>query len=134
MLDSKYWGDGYLAFSNEEKRFEKTKDMDALCSVLYDQYCGFKGYDSPLMEVNLWGSFDEKTFSEISIERQGAGFFFQQWTLLTVNPETKTTHELDCYYRKTETQSFRGTHEGNLKSYEVVCPDHRLHVFITCGG
>ena len=133
-LDSQYWGDGYLAFSNKEKRFEKANDIGALRSVLSGQCSGFKDYEGPLMEVNLWGKPDENTFSELSIERQGAGFFFQQWTLLTVNSMSKNPCNLNCYYHKAETQSCRGTHKGKLKFYEVICPDHRLHVFITCGG
>jgi len=133
-LDSMNCEQGYLAFSNKETRYDKAKDMNSLCSVLSGQCNGFSEYEGPLMEVNLWGKPDENSFSEVSIERQGGGFFFQQWTLLTKDPETKTQCDLDCYYRKAATHSSRGILKGKLESYEVICPDHRLHVFITCGG
>lgn len=126
---------GYLAFSNKEKQYDPNYDSVLLKQTLASSTNSFTGYPGILMEINLWGESPEKgLYSELSIEREANGFFFQWWTLFTQEPDQVIDLDLNCYYQKVNTESQRGPWAGKLESYEVICPKHRLHVFITCGG
>ncbi len=126
---------GYLAFSNKEKRYDPTNDSVLLKQTLSSSTNSFMGYPGILMEINLWGESQKiGVYSELSIEREANGFFFQRWTLFTQEPDQTLYLGMNCYYQKVNTGSQRGPWAGKLESYEVICPKHRLHVFITCGG
>lgn len=121
------WDDGYAAFSMGEKRMKDIKERDFL-ELVQDRVTGINGVEGYLMEVDLWRSNSDRSYEEISIEREDKGFLVHQWKL-----ETNTTNNSNCYWRFAETQP-RGNsilNKESLKSIEVIVDEHRLHFFIT---
>jgi hypothetical protein len=131
-FDLSEWDDGYLAFSNAERRLSELKDLP-VSRLLGGKAQGIDGVEGYLMEVGLWRSRDE-VFEELSVEREDRGYFAQRWRLETRPTDGKTAN---CHFRRATTQPrakgklFSGS---DLRSMEVVCPATRLHFFITCGG
>lgn len=128
------WADGYLAFSNTEKRLSdlKTHNLPDLFSK------GLSGVEGYLMEVDLWKN-KNGIYEEVSIEREDDYLLLQMWTL------DATSQMKNCYYRKVETiprgstlqptRSLQPTFKDkDLNSLEVVFPEKRLHFFISAGG
>ncbi|MBF0592522.1 MAG: hypothetical protein HQL02_10590 [Nitrospirae bacterium] len=135
-LLEQWQGDGYIAFSKVERRLSKL-DMSVLAAIIAspEQHRGDKGY---LMEIDLWQDKDG-VYEEVSIEREDKGFFYQQWWLDTTLQEAP-----NCYWRMASTLA-RGNKDADNKNtvfppgrpvetVEVICPQQRLHFFITRGN
>lgn len=128
------WDDGYLAYSQGEIRIDKRmNDIDFVNRTHGTN--GVKGY---LMEINFWKKTVD-TYEEISIEREDSGFFYQKWTLHT-KPGDYAKPNYRCHYRKAPTmvrepigKGAKQFEDDDLSSIEVVCPERRLHFFITEG-
>ncbi len=120
--------DGYLAFSSGEKNLIELEshNLGELSAGKVKNVPGVEGY---LIEISLWKNNQDKLFTEISLEREETGWFYQQWTLDT---SKVGTGENKCYYRVVHTITRNSG--NNLKSIEVICPKTRLHFFITRGG
>ncbi|HOF05360.1 MAG TPA: hypothetical protein PK175_09085 [Syntrophales bacterium] len=122
------WDDGFLAFSNSERRLggDGLSLLGAFLNGRADRHGGPEGY---LMEAGLWRSRGA-VLEEISLEREGDNFFVQHWVLQkNVSPK-----ESNCYWRKAET-FVRGNlgevFSGAVKTVEVIVPEHRLHLYLT---
>lgn len=125
------WDDGYLAFAQTERRWEKmpARRMDAefLASRVTD-LAGVEGY---VTEINLWRKQGER-HEEIAAERIENTWHVQHWTLDT-NPETGAKN---CWHRPASTRA--GSHHrkerqifsGSLPTIEVVWPQHRLNFYL----
>ncbi|MCP4346239.1 MAG: hypothetical protein GY795_12030 [Desulfobacterales bacterium] len=121
------WDDGYVSFSKTEKRFEKE---DILSLLTQDDFT----------EIDLWRKGSDM-YEEIAVEREDRGFFFQHWQLFTKEKQKPEGDNIcRCYYRNAETvprkpiETKAVFQDNQLNSIEVICPDNRLHFFITAGG
>jgi hypothetical protein len=126
------WSDGYLAFSNAERRLSELKSVGA-APLLAGRVLGIDGVEGYLMEVNIWRCRDG-VYEELSVEREDRGFYVQRWRLETREPAGKSPN---CYFRPAPTKPRKNSglfSEDDLRSVEVVCPETRLQFFITCGG
>lgn len=135
------WQFGFLAFSRMERRFDEKSDPALIPSLIEGKKQ--RTDDGFLMEMNLWGSPKEGVFKEIVLEREDASFYVQEWTLSLGIPADKTAN---CYVVKAKTSPPTKKNDpnkaeksylfnpGELVSYEIICPDHRLHVFLTTGA
>lgn len=126
------WDDGYAAFSNCEKRLKDIKGRD-FSELVKDRVTGISGAEGYLMEVDLWRRNSDGTYEEISIEREDRGFLVQQWRLSKNNFDGGEP----CYYCEADTQprsNLRLFEKDELRSMEVIMPEHRLHFFLTAGG
>jgi len=139
--DWSIWEDGYLAFSNNERRFHKAEDPEKIPQLLSgENQRTDHGY---LMELDLWRAPSEGVLRELVLQREGASFFVQDWTLWPNPPEGQKPN---CYFAEAETRPLtisngsswpKGTlhfKPDELRAMEVVVPDMRLHFFITTGG
>ncbi len=137
--DWSLWDDGFLAFSNDERRFDNTSHPAQIPLLLSgDKQKTPNGY---LMELDLWRTPLQGVFRELVLEREGTSFFLQDFTLCKTPPDGQKPN---CYFADAETRPIkrdankpgkRSLFESNeVNSIEVVVPDTRLHVFITTGG
>ncbi|MEE4358313.1 MAG: hypothetical protein V2I97_17720 [Desulfococcaceae bacterium] len=138
-IDFPQWKDGYIAFSNTEKRLKHTD----ISEITYADPVPGIGY---VMEIDLWKK-DKDVWEEIALEREDKGFFYQHWKLFgngkTDDPDLEKAD--CCFWRMADTlvrkpvrkdSSIFGDTKKNdlvLKTIEVICPQHRLHFFITAG-
>lgn len=142
------WDDGYIAFSNKEFPVNnKIKGMPFkdIIKVRYNKGNlppdALKDAEGYLMELDLWRHKDG-VYEEISIEREDRGFLVQHWKLYADGKEgdgyeaTGNKGKFNCYYywRVAETKPRGNSIFKDLKSIEVVYPEHRLHFFLTVGG
>lgn len=135
------WHDGFLAFSKGERRFDKVADPALIPALIEGKKQ--RTPDGFLMEMNLWGSSGDNVYKEIVLEREEDAFFIQEWTLWLGVPDGKSPN---CYVAEAETGPPDSETDpnkakkkylfktGELDSYEIICPDHRLHFFLTTGG
>jgi hypothetical protein len=132
VVELSQWEQGYLAFSQTEEMFDKStaKGLYALLDKSGKIESPDKGY---LMEVNLWKQ-DRQCLYEIAIEREDRGFFVQRWQLHTQG--TPAADQMLCYYRERPMLARANTVLKNqqLQACEVICPQHRLHFFLTKGA
>lgn len=125
------WHDGYVAFSMGEKRLKDIKDKD-FAELIKGRVNDISGVEGYLMEVDLWRKNTDGSYEEIYIEREDRGFFLQQWKL----SKNRFDGSKPCYYHDADTQprsNLKLFGKNELKSIEVIEPEHRLHFFITCG-
>lgn len=129
------WDDGYIAYSNLEKRIHDPGDtpISLTCRI---QELGF------VTEINVWRYWDG-VWEELVFEREDQGYFMQHWTL-SVQSETRPENSRPCYWRRAQTLVrkplgspgiFSAWPKGEtlLNSREVICPVQRLHFFLTTG-
>lgn len=132
------WSDGYLAFSNDEKRLDesvKRLEMGDLFSRKFKRgdVASLPNAEGYLMEVGLWCELGG-ILEEICVEREDMGFHIQKWTLHRDPSESNSG--LACYYRYVDVLPRKNTRifkEGLKRACEVVVPEKRLHFFITYG-
>ncbi|MCX7635113.1 MAG: hypothetical protein N2Z74_05135 [Syntrophales bacterium] len=122
------WDDGFLAFSDSERRLDKEGFL-LLTAALKGRADAVGGPTGYLMEAGLWrnrGAIVE----ELSLEREGEVFFVQYWRLTRHAPPEAA----NCYWREAAT-FVRGNlghvFVGNIKTLEVIVPDHRLRLYLT---
>ncbi len=126
------WDDGYLAFSNVEKRIKDLNDIevDALSGRINGLVSDAEGY---LMETGFWRTKGDES-EEIYIEREDGKFFVERWRLKkkVIQEEMTDARGYVCFWRETQPLVNRGV----FKDYppgalEVVVPDARLHIFMS---
>lgn len=128
------WSDGFVAFANAEKRLGDLSGIKLDTDFLSDRINGrlAAGVEGYVTELNLWRS-NGSYLEEIAIEREENTYFVQQIRLDMTPPERS-----NCYYREARTVTgshhSRGkshTFSGELKTVEVVWPEHRLNIYVT---
>ncbi|MEZ4529278.1 MAG: hypothetical protein R2941_25495 [Desulfobacterales bacterium] len=138
--DFSRWEDGYIAFANTEMRVNALKKEDVSKIIYTDPVQDIPDVRGYVMEMDLWRKDANKgIWEEIALEREDRGFFWQQWKLFgngkTDDPDFKKAD--CCYWRMADTLVGKPVGKTsifeNLKSLEIVCPQHRLHFFITAG-
>jgi hypothetical protein len=119
-LLSVQWQGGYVAFSASEENLDVNK-IGELLAKIGKRFAG-KGY---VMELCAWASISD-AHEEISLERDDDGLLFQHWKL-------NKNEGFECYYRDTAVEIRRKSilRSQKLKAVEVICPDRRLHFFLT---
>lgn len=129
-ISLKGWDDGYLAFSNTERRLREV-DIE-LGSLLDGNFEGLLAVEGYLMEIGLWRRL-ENIYEEVSVEREDAGFFRQWWKLEKLSNGDKRGN---CFYREVNTLPRPNSifKETGLRSLEVIVQDCRLHFFMTVAG
>jgi len=137
----KDWDDGYLAFSNLEKRLKDLRnlDIDALSGKVNGIVEDAEGY---LMEADLWRSKDdgwEKIYEEIYVEREDGRFFVERWTLM-INESQKDKVDgkgYFCFWRRMNPLIHKPSldkhlfSEDELGAIEIIVPEARLHIFMS---
>jgi len=125
------WQDGFIAFSNTEKRLNDIKAdiKDLLKGDNQGKVRGVDGIEGYLMEINLWRSHDTGC-EEIVVERDDDGFYCQRWKLLKQEPQE---NYFECRYRPVNTFPCRNSilKDQSLESIEVIVPQTKFHFFIT---
>ncbi len=128
-IDLNDWNDGYIAFSNDEIRVQHIKNR-SLKDMLNGRVEGINGIEGYLIEIDLWRNKDG-IYEELSIEREDREFLYQGWKLYT---QLKENQKHNCYFRVVDTYARANSKifkDNELKSIEVIFPEHRLHFFIT---
>lgn len=131
-IELRDWDDGYIAFSNGEKRLKELLSMFSISTISellqlkFNPVDGIEGY---VVEVDLWRSRNN-VYEEISIEREDRGFLLQHWIL----SQKELENSKPCYLREVETLPRKNSLFKRLSSIEVIIPEFRLHFFITKEG
>jgi len=126
------WQDGFIAFSNKEKRLSDIK-TDVKILLIGDnqgKVSGLDGVEGYLMEINLWRSHGAG-WEEIVVERDDDGFYCQRWKLL--KQESRGKNYFECRYRPVNTYPCHNSifKDQTLESIEVIVPQTKFHFFIT---
>jgi hypothetical protein len=135
IIEMPRWDDGYVAFSELEKRIY---DLDDTPISMTDRIHGL-GF---VTEIDVWRHGDG-VWEELVLEREDHGYFMQHWTLF-VEAETRPENTRPCFWRRANTWArkllgtpglFSDSQKGEprLTSLEVICPEQRLHFFLTTG-
>ena len=136
IIEMPRWDDGYVAFSELEKRIDDLGDTPISFT---DRIHGL-GF---VTEIDVWRHGDG-VWEELVLEREDHGYFIQHWTLFD-QAETRPENTRPCFWRRADTRArkplgtpgiFSDSQKGEtlLASLEVICPDKRLHFFLTTGG
>lgn len=131
----KAWDDGFVAFSNGERRVNTIGGRQAMADLLAQRIEGQDGLEGFLMEGGLWRASTTSVYEELAMEREGDNFFVQHWRL---SPEKMANkEEMPCFYRKAQT-FVRGNlvnifPEQTIPTFEVIVPEHRLRFYIIRG-
>ncbi|HOP86859.1 MAG TPA: hypothetical protein PKZ54_10375 [Syntrophorhabdaceae bacterium] len=131
------WDDGYLAFSNVEKRIKDLNDLevDGLLGRINGIVSDAEGY---LMEAGLWrAKYDQ--YEEIYIEREDDRFFIERWQLKkkVMQEDATDAQGYLCFFREAAPLIYGPTLkkgiflEEELGALEIVVPNARLHIFIS---
>ncbi len=136
------WDDGFVAFSNAEKRFKNFAGAKELARLLPGriQDCeipaGLAGLEGFLMEAGLWcHAAGCDSYEELAFEREGEAFFVQYWSLFCGEADAERARP--CYYREAGTfirGNLKQTFPEPLKTFEVILPEERLRFYVTKGG
>lgn len=135
IIEMPRWADGYVAFSELEKRID---DLDDTSISMTDRIHGL-GF---VTEIDVW-RHGAGVWEELVLEREDQGYFMQHWTLFE-QAETRPENTRNCFWRRAVTWARKplGTpgifstsqkKESRLTCLEVICPDQRLHFFLTTG-
>lgn len=142
------WDDGFVAFSNAEKRFNNFGGVAELKTLLSgriqdqekpqeERADGLAELEGYLMEAGLWRhKMNTAVYEELSFDREGDNFFVQYWHLSV--DEKESTESWSCYFRTAKT-FVRGNlkrvfSEKSITTFEVIVPEKRLRFYITKGG
>jgi hypothetical protein len=135
FVDISQWEDGYIAFSELEKRIHDLGDMEF---SLTDRIHGL-GF---VTEIDVW-RHGNGVWEELVLEREDHGYFMQHWTLFD-QAENRPEKTRACYWRQAETTARKPLgnpgifcaspkKDSPLHALEIICPDQRLHFFLTTG-
>jgi len=138
LRDLSDWFDGYLAFSNYEKRLDESIKKLKVGDLLSRKFkckdiAGIPDAQGYLMEIGLWCG-REGEVEEICVEREDAGFHIQKWSLHKT--ASGANNGFRCYYRYVDVLPRKNTKifkEGLNRACEVVVQEKRLHFFLICG-
>lgn len=132
---SKAWQDGFLAFSNCEKRWtnfppDKIQGLFAARNSVSDA----DGCDGFVMEAGMWRNHNG-IYEECAIERSGDAFSVQYWCLYDTDTEQPKEDAMRCYFREADTSVRKNLKifSEKLKTFEVVVPNYRLHFYLVKG-